>query len=174
MSGSLNSGTGGGGGGGGGDSDGGLWESTLSGVPPVLRDLSPKAKSLLREPEAYIAMVVLELLVGGIIDVFLGILGPILDAGALVAEAIGLAGLAALGPLNLAVSLLGGILEGFVAALLPLINALGPAGPFVAVLVMFYVGQALVGGTEFALTALWPALGEIFAAATSWLPGRGD
>lgn len=148
--------------------------STLKGVPSVLRNLTPEAKALLSDPRTYILVVVYEALVGGFINAVAGILSPIFDAAFLIVDAIGIATSTVAMPFNLVLESLGGLLDGLVAVLIPVLEGLGPAAPFVAVLIMYYGYQFALEGTEWALTALWPAVGEIFALATSWLPGRGD
>jgi hypothetical protein len=65
--------------------DDSTWWSDISGIPDVLTNLGDGAKKLLRDPRTYIIGVIIEWLVGGILDFVETTLAVILEGFALVA-----------------------------------------------------------------------------------------
>lgn len=141
----------------GGDDDGSTFWSSIVGVPSVLRNLSDSAKALLRDPRTYIIGVVLEWLVGGVLEFLASVLHLVLEAFGqlagvpmMLAEAValagGVAGDAFLMPWRVVADLVAG-----------LVAVTGPFAPIVVAIWLWIAVEILIRLVNYILKLINPA-----------------
>lgn len=161
---------------GGGSSDSTLWSDIVD-VPDVLEDLGSEAKSLLKDPKTYIVAVIIEWLVGGILDFVESVIALVLEAFMLVAGIPGTVG----GAFGTAGAIISSTVFGVFGTVtemgVGLVEGLGWTAPLVVAIVFFLLLEA---GEEFGppafhalsdLLGAIPVVGSILDAIVTFLIG---
>jgi hypothetical protein len=143
-----------------GTDDSTFW-ADISGIPNVLTNLGSEAKSLLKDPRTYIIGVILEWLVGGILDFVESVLAVILEAFALVAGIPGSIG-GAFGAAGAIIQTsVFGVFGTFTEMSVGLVEGLGWTAPIVAAVVFFLLLETTEEFGPVVMTVVARLLGAI-------------